>query len=478
MLLLTLTRLDAGRRRGDARRTGGRTGNGDGLDRRRGGSLRLIGLLRLLGRHLRGRLLLRGTLLSATLLSRTLIVALLRRTTVETGGDDGDAHLVAQGVVDDGTKDDVGLGVRRLLHEASGLVDLEQTEVGTALDRQQDAVGAVDARLEQRARDSEFGGLHRAVLATGRTDAHERRAGTLHDGLDVGEVEVDQTWGRDEVGDALDTGQEHLVGRAEGVKHRDGAVADRQQPVVRDDDERVDLFAQRGDAELGLVRATTALEGERAGHDTDRQSTEAAGDLRDDGRTTRARATTLTGGDEHHVGALEDLFDLLSVILRRLTTDLGVGAGTETARQLTAHVELDVGVTHEQGLGVGVDRDELHTLEADLDHPVDGVDATAADTDDLDDGQVVLGSCHEKRPFESGCEYAEPMLRDRMPGREHLDVNSNVTPPGTWPADPRTTAPPRRPGTPEATEDPRHSAESRGVLAAEKINLRLHLHAY
>ena len=32
----------------------------------------------------------------------------------------------------------------------------------------------------------------RAVVAAGRADAHERRAGALHDRLDVGEVEVDQ----------------------------------------------------------------------------------------------------------------------------------------------------------------------------------------------------------------------------------------------------------------------------------------------
>jgi hypothetical protein len=35
------------------------------------------------------------------------------------------------------------------------------------------------------------------------------------------------------------------------------------------------------------------------------------------------------------------------------------------------------------------------TLEADLDHPVDGVDTAAADADDLDDGEVVLGCCHD-----------------------------------------------------------------------------------
>ena len=172
------------------------------------------------------------------------------------------------------------------------------------------------------------------------------------------------------------------------------AVADRQQPVVRDDDEGVDLVAQRRRCRLGLVGPAAALEGERAGDDADGQRAERAGDAGDDGRAAGAGAAALAGGDEDHVGALEDLLDLLRVVLGGLPADLGVGAGAEAAGELAADVELDVGVAHQQRLRVGVDGDELDALEADLDHPVDGVDAAAADADDLDDGEVVLRSCH------------------------------------------------------------------------------------
>ncbi len=96
--------------------------------------------------------------------------------------------------------------------QLGGLVDLEQAEVRAAGDRKQHAVRAVDGRLEQRAGDGHLGGRDRAVVAAGRADAHERRAGVLHDRLDVGEVEVDQARRGDEVGDALDAGEQHLVG--------------------------------------------------------------------------------------------------------------------------------------------------------------------------------------------------------------------------------------------------------------------------
>jgi hypothetical protein len=64
-----------------------------------------------------------------------------------------------------------------------------------------------------------------------------------------------------------------------------------------------------------------------------------------------------------------------------------------------------VGVRHKERLSVGVDRYELDTLDACLDHTVDGIGAAATDANDLDDGQVFpayeirhslssIGSCY------------------------------------------------------------------------------------
>ena len=52
------------------------------------------------------------------------------------------------------------------------------------------------------------------------------------------------------------------------------------------------------------------------------------------------------------------------VVLGRLLSDLGVGAGTEAPGELAADVELDVGVAHQQRLRIGVHRDELDALQA------------------------------------------------------------------------------------------------------------------
>lgn len=262
---------------------------------------------------------------------------------------------------------------------------------------------SIDA--SRRGGDGEFRGLDGAVLATGRTDAHEGGTGTLHHGLDVREVKVDQARGGDEVGDALDTGQQDLVGGAEGVQDGYIAVADGQEAVVGDHDQGVDFVAEGVDARLGGTCTTAALEGERARDNTDGEGAERACNTGHHGGAASTGAAALAGRHEDHVCAADDLFDLVSVVLRRLLADLRVCTGPETTRQLAAYVKFDVGVAHEQSLGIGVNCDEFDTAETDFDHAVDCVHATAADADDLDDGQVILRSCHVTCPlFVSYCE--------------------------------------------------------------------------
>ena len=134
------------------------------------------------------------------------------------------------------------------------------------------------------------------------------------------------------------------------------------------------------------------------GHDADRQGAQVPRDLRDDRRAAGPGPAALAGGDEDHVGALDDLLDLVGVLLRGTPPDIGVGPRTEPPRGLPADVELHLGIRHQQGLCVRVHGGELHAPEACLDHPVHGVHAAPADPDDLDHGEVVLRSVHHPNP--------------------------------------------------------------------------------
>ena len=82
------------------------------------------------------------------------------------------------------------------------------------------------------------------------------------------------------------------------------------------------------------------------------------------------------------------------MILCGLATNGRVGSGTQSSSQITSDIKLDVGVGHEQRLGVGVHGDELDATQIGLDHSVDGVDAATTDADDLDLCLVVLCVVH------------------------------------------------------------------------------------
>src|SRR4051794_2962569 len=315
-----------------------------------------------------------------------------RTAVVEPGRDDRDADLVAHALVDHRAEDDVGVGVGRGVDDLRRLVDLEQAEVAAAGDVEEDAVGALDRLLEQRARDRRLGRLGGPRLAGGGADAHERRAGVLHDRPHVGEVEVDQAGDRDQVRDALDALAEDVVGLAERVEDARAALDDGQQLLVRDDDQRVHHLAQAVDALLRLTRPLRALEGERPRDHADRQRPDLVlGDLGDDRRRAGTRAAALAGGDEDHVGALERLLDVVTRLGGRALADLRVRARPEALGERRADVQLEVGVRHLERLGVGVGRDELDAAQAGVDHPVHGIGSTAADADDLDDCEITAG---------------------------------------------------------------------------------------
>ena len=185
-------------------------------------------------------------------------------------------NLVVELLVDHRTEDDVRVGVSGIGDRLGGLVDLPQREVRAAGDRQQDRARTLHRGVQQRRRCSLQRRIDRARLADAHPDAKQRAARLAHDRADVGEVEVDQTRERDEVGDALHALAEHVIGHAERLGHRGLLVEDRQQAVVGHDDQRVDLVGQRADAVLCLLAAARALEVERLGHDCHRERAEFA----------------------------------------------------------------------------------------------------------------------------------------------------------------------------------------------------------
>ena len=88
----------------------------------------------------------------------------------------------------------------------------------------------------------------------------------------------------------------------------------------------------------------------------DGQRADVAREPRDHRGRAGAGAAAHAGGDEDHVGALQQALDLVLLLEGRPVAELGVRAGAEAARDAAAEVDGDVGGRLLQRLKVGVDR--------------------------------------------------------------------------------------------------------------------------
>ncbi len=239
----------------------------------------------------------------------------------------------------------------------------------------------------KRGIDGGAGGLDGAVFARGDADTHEGGAGILHDGADISEVDVHDTRPGDEVGNPLHALSQDIVDDAKGGDERRLPVDDREKLVVRDGDERIDAVLQIIQRFIGDGTALGAFEGERSRDDTDGEGAELFGGLRDDGGRAGTGPAAEATGDEHHVGAFQDFLDLIAVLFRGLTADLGIHPGAESLGQILADVNFLLSARVMQRLRIGVDSDEFDTLDLGIDHPRNRIATRTADADDFDFGE-------------------------------------------------------------------------------------------
>ena len=214
----------------------------------------------------------------------------------------------------------------------------------------------------------------------------------FEDGAHVGKVEVDERGVDDEVCDPADTLFEDLVRNAQRLD--DGRILgnDAVDLVVRDNDERIDVFAQVFQTLDGVVHALFALEIEGLGNDGDREDLQIARDLRNDGRSAGARSAAHACGDEQKVGIFDRLGERILALFRGSPADLGLCPRAQPFCQRRTDLDLILRLGEKKDLLVGIDGDIARALDACLYHAVDRIAARAADTDDFDArhaGQIV-----------------------------------------------------------------------------------------
>ena len=157
-----------------------------------------------------------------------------------------------------------------------------------------------------------------------------------------------------------------------------------EQPLVRHDNQCVNFSAQCFDSRVGVFGATLSLDSKRPGNDTNGQSTETLGDLRDNWSSTGSGTSASTSCDKNHVRAAQGKFNFFFVVFCSTFADHRVCSGSESAGKFSSNVEFDIGFTHDQVLSVGVYRDELNSALAFFNHSIDGVTSGTTDANNLD----------------------------------------------------------------------------------------------
>src|SRR5208282_2543253 len=113
--------------------------------------------------------------------------------------------------------------------------------------------------------------------------------------------------------------------------------------------------------------------------------------------------------------------DLVGILERGFTTDLGIRTGAESVGELYAELNLGGGARHAQGLQVGVGDDEFDVFHAGVNHAIDRVVAAATDTDDLDTSVVARFFVETD---------AESVVFVHISPRNRFSVESRASPPG------------------------------------------------
>src|SRR6266487_1311973 len=223
-----------------------------------------------------------------------------------TRSNQGNTNSVAQSRVDDRAEGDVRRVVDCFTDAFRDLVDFEERHVFAAADVEEHAAGSTDGDVEEAARDSFFRCLLRPVASRPPSDTHQGRSRLAQDAAHVGEVNVDHSWYVDDLRDTLHALPQHVVGDLEGVGQVAVARDGREQAVVRNGDESVNLGGKLGQALLSYPLPPRAFEAEWQRDDANGERPQLFSDRCDDGACARPCPSAHTGGNEDQVRVTQD----------------------------------------------------------------------------------------------------------------------------------------------------------------------------
>ena len=226
-------------------------------------------------------------------------------------------------------------------------------------------------------------GIGETVITAGNAFADDGNTTLGKRLLDIVEVGVDNAHAGNNVGYGFCRLANQFVRTLESDRHIHILVNHNVFLVVHHE-QRIDMLRQLGRSRHGLANLDFALESKRKRDDSHRKNIEFLRYLGNDRRSTRTCTTAHSGNDKDHLGAVtQSLLDVLAALLRQIASLLRVAA---CPQPLETNLEFVGDTEFLHSLQIGIANHEGNIVEAVmLVQLVDGVAATPADTDNLDD---------------------------------------------------------------------------------------------
>ncbi len=326
----------------------------------------------------------RLVIIEIALCGRGIGLGLTQFMIIKARGDDGALHLTGVVFIDQRTEDDVRIGRGGLGDDARGFINFKHAQIVATRDVEQDTLGTVDADFEQGAIDRGARGFSGTIITRAVPDAHEGRAGILHNRFHVREVDVDESVARDQIGNAFDCMLQHLIHHLERFGKWRGFVDQGENFIVRNRDERINFSFKQFKRLISIFPALCTFKTERTRHDTDRQDTHAACQLRNDRHRPCSRTATETRRDEEHVRPFKLLLELFHRFFRGTLADLRIRPRTKTARGSATDRDLLGRRIVVERLDIGIHSNEFNAADLAGHHAGNRIGAATADADDAD----------------------------------------------------------------------------------------------
>src|SRR3989344_4811294 len=98
----------------------------------------------------------------------------------------------------------------------------------------------------------------------------------------------------------------------------------------------------------------------------------------------RPRSSSKTAGNENHVGAFEGVLNFVAVFFRGLFSDLRVHPRAKSFRKIAPDMDFAICLVMVKMLGIGIDDDKIHPMNAGVHHAGDRGPARAPYPHNLD----------------------------------------------------------------------------------------------